>query len=107
MTNLDSVLKSRDITLPTKVHVVEAMVFPVVTYRCETVKKIESRRIDDFKLWCLRRLLSPLRTQSSNQSIPKEINPEYSLEDLMLKLQYFDRLMRRTDNGKDPDAGKD
>ena len=100
MTNLDSVLKSRDITLPTKVHVVEAMVFPVVTYRCETVKKIESRRIDDFKLWCLRRLLSPLRTQSSNQSILKEINPEYPSEGLMLKLklQYFGHVMCRADS---------
>ena len=88
--------------MPTKVHVVEAMVFPAVMYRCEswTVKKIESRRIDDFKLWCLRRLLSPLRTQSSNQSILKEINPEYPSEGLMLKLklQYFGHVMCRADS---------
>ena len=94
MTNLDSVLKSRHITLPTKVHIVEAMVFPVVMYGCEslTVKKAEHRRIDAFELWCWRRLLRVPRTaRRSNQSILKEINPKYSLEGLMLKvqLQYF------------------
>ena len=90
MTNLDSILKSRDITLPTKVHLVKAMVFPVVMYRCEswTIKKAEHRRIDAFELWCWRR---PLRVswtgRRSNQSILKEISPEYSLEGLMLKLK--------------------
>ena len=100
MTNLDSILKSRDITLSTKVRLVKAMVFPVVMYGCEswTIKKAESQRIDAFKLWCWRRLLRvPWR---SNQSILKEIGPEYSLEGLMLKLklQYFGHLMRRTDS---------
>ena len=87
MTNLDSILKSRDITLPTKVHIVKAMVFPVVMYGCEnwTIKKAECRRIDAFELWCRRRLLSVLWTaRNSNQSILKEISPEYSLEGLML-----------------------
>ena len=97
MTNLDSVLKSRDITLPTKVHLVKAMVFPVVMYRCEswTIKKAECQRIDAFELWCWRRLLRvPWTARRSNQSILKEINPEYSLEALMLKLklQYFGHL---------------
>ena len=98
MTNLDSILKSRDITLPTKVRLVKAMVFPVVMYGCEswTVKKAESRRIDAFELWCWRRLLRvPWTTRRSNQSILKEISPKYSLEGLMmkLKLQYFGHLM--------------
>ena len=98
MTNLDSVLKSRDITLPTKVCIVKAMVFPVVTYNCEswTIKKAECQRIDAFKLWCWRRLLKvPWTARRSNQSILREINPEYSLEGLMLKLklQYFGHLM--------------
>ena len=88
MRKLDSMLKSRDITLPTKVHIVKAMVFPVVTYGCEnwTIKKAERRRIDAFELWCLTRLLRVPWTARSNQSIVKEINPEYSLEGLMLKL---------------------
>ena len=103
MTNLDSVLKSRDITLLTKVHLVKAMVFPVVVYGCEswTIKKVEHRRIDVFELWCWRRLLSvPWTVRRSNQSILKEINPEYSLEGLMLKLnlQYFGHLMQRVDS---------
>ena len=97
MTNLDSLLKSRDITLPTKVHLVKAMVFPVVMYGCEcwTIKKAEHRRIDAFKLWCWRRLSRVPRTSMrSNQAILKEISPEYSLEGLMLKLklQYFGHL---------------
>ena len=100
MTNLDSVLKSRHMTLPTKVHIVKAMVFPVVMYSCEgwTIKKAECQRIDAFKLWCWRRLLKvPWTTQRSNQSILREINPDYSLEGLMLKLKlwYFGHLMRR------------
>ena len=103
MTNLDSILKSRDVTLPTKVHVVKAMVFPVVMYGCEcwTIKKAEYRRIDAFELWCWRRLLRvPWTERRSNQSIIKEISPEYSLEGLMLKLklQYFDHMMQRTDS---------
>ena len=98
MTRLDSILKSRDITLPTKVHLVKAMVFPVVMYGCEswTVKKAESQRIDIFELWCWRRLLRVSWTaRRSNQSIVKDISPEYSLEGLMLKLkcQYFGLLM--------------
>ena len=102
MTNLDSILKSRDITLPTKVHLVKAMVFPVVKYGCEswTVKKAEHRRIDAFELSCWRRLLRvPWSARRSNQSILKETSPEYSLEGLMLKLklQYFGHLMQRTD----------
>ena len=102
MTNLDSILKSRDITLPTKVHVVKAMVFPVVMYGCEswTVKKAEHQRIDAFELWCWRRLLrDPWAAMRSNQSILKEICPRFSLEGLMLKLklQYFGHLMRRVD----------
>ena len=90
MTNLDSIFKSRDITLPTKVHLVKAMVFPVVVYGCEswTVKKAERRRIDAFELWCWRRLLGvPWTARRSNQSILKEVSPEYSLEGLMLKLK--------------------
>ena len=101
MTNLDSILKSRDITLPTKVHLVKAMVFPVVMYGCEswTIKKAKSRKIDAFKLWCWRRLLKfPSTARRSNQSILKEINPEYSLEGLMLKLLYFGHLMQRADS---------
>ena len=101
MTNLDSILKSRDITLPTKVHLVNAMIFPVVTYGCEswTIKKAECRRINAFELWCRRRLLRvPWAARRSNQSILKEISPEYSLERLMLKLQYFGHLMQRTDS---------
>ena len=101
MTNLDSILKSRDITLPTKVHLVKVMVFPVVMYGCEnwTIKKAEHQRIDAFELWCWRRLLRvPWTARRSNQSILKEMNPEYSLEGLMLKLQYFGHLMRRTDS---------
>ena len=103
MTNLDSMLKSRYITLPTKVCPVKAMVFPIVTYGCEswTIKKAEHRKIDAFKLWCWRRLLRVPRTaRKSNQSILKEINSEYSLEGLMLKmkLQYFGHLMQRTDS---------
>ena len=98
MTNLNSILKSRDITLPTKVRIVKAMVFPVVLYRCEswTIKKAEHQRIDAFKLWCWSRLLKvPWTARRSDQSILKEINPEYSLEGLMLKLklQYFGHLM--------------
>ena len=103
MTNLDSILKSRDITLPTKVHLVKAMVFPVVVYGCEswTVKKAECRRIDAFELWCWRRLLRvPWTARRSNQSILEEISPGCSLEGLMLKLklQYFGHLMRRVDS---------
>ena len=103
MTNLDSILKSRDITLTTKVHLVKAMVFPVVMYGCEswTVKKAECRRIDAFKQWCWRRLLRvPWTARRSNQSILKEINPGCSLEGLMLKLklQYFVYLMQRVDS---------
>ena len=98
MTNLDSILKSRDITLPTKVHLIKAMVFPVVMYGCDswTIKKAECQRIDTFELWCWRRLLTvPWTARRSNQSILKEISPEYSLEGLMLKLklQYFGHLM--------------
>ena len=103
MTNLDSILKSRDITLPTKVHLVKAMVFPVVMYGCEswTVKKTEHRRIDVFELWCCRRLLRvPWTAKRSNQSILREISPGCSLEGLMLKLklQYFGHPMRRVDS---------
>ena len=103
MTNLDSILKSRDITLPTKVRVVKAMVFPVVMYGCEswTVKKAECRRIDAFELWCWRRLLRvPCTARRSNQPILKEISPGISLEGMMLKqkLQYFGHLMRRVDS---------
>ena len=103
MTNLDSVLKSRDTTLPTKIYVVKAMVFPVVMYGCEswTIKKTECRRIDAFKLWCWSRLLRvPWTARRSNQSILNEISPEYSLEGLMLKLKlhWFGHLMRRANS---------
>ena len=103
MTNLDSILKSRDITLPTKVHLVKAIVFPVVMYGCEirTIKKAVCQRIDAFELWCWRRLLRVLWiARRSNQSILKEVSPEYSLKGLMLKLklQYSGHLMRRTDS---------
>ena len=103
MTNLDSILKSRDVTLPSKVRLVKAMVFPVVKYGCEswTIKKAECQRIDAFELWCWRRLLRvPWTARRSNQSILKDISPEYSLEGLMLKLklQYFGYLMQRTDS---------
>ena len=103
MTNLDSILKSRDVVLPTKVHLVKAMVFPVVIYGCEswTIKKAECQRMDAFELWCWRRLLKvPWTPRRSIQSILKEISPEYSLDVLILKLrlQYFGRLMQRTDS---------
>ena len=113
MTNLDSILKSRDITLPTKVHLLKVMVFPVVMYGCDSwmIKKAEHGRIDAFELWCWRRLLRvPWTARRSNQSILKEISPEYSLEGLVLKLklQYFGHLMQRTDSlKKAPDTGKD
>ena len=113
MTNLDSILKSKDITLSTKVRLVKAMVFPVVMNGCEswTIKRAEHRRIDVFELWCWRKLLRvPWTVRRSNQSILKEISPEYSLEGLMLKLkvQYCSHLRRRTDSlQKDPDAGQD
>ena len=105
MTKLDSILKSRDITLPTKVHLVKAMVFPVVRYRCKswTIKKAEHQRIDAFELWCWRRLLRvPWTARRSNQSILKEISPGCSLEGLTLKLklQYFGHLMRRADSSE-------
>ena len=115
MTNLDTILKGRDITLPTMVCLVKAMVFPVVTYGCEswTVKEAERflpvKEIDAFELWCWRRLLRVSWTaRRSKLSILKEVSPEYSLEGLMLKLklQPFGYLMGRTDSGKDPDAGK-
>ena len=110
--NLDSIFKSRDITLPTKVHLVKAMVFPVVKYGCEiwTVKKAERQKIDAFELWCWRRLLRVLWTaRRSNQSILKEISPGCSLEGLMLKLklQYFGHLMRRADSLEKTQAGRD
>ena len=103
MTNLGSILKSRDITLPTKVRIIKAMIFPVVMYRCEswTIKKAERWRIDAFELWCWRKCLRvPWTARTSNQSIVKEISPEYSLEGLMLKLklQYFGHLMWRTNS---------
>ena len=112
MTKLDSILKSRDITLSTKVRIVKAMVFPVVIYGCEswTIKKAERQSIDAFEPWCWRRLLRvPWTARRSNQSILKEIGPEYSLEGLMLKLklQYFGYLMQRTDSfEKTPMPGK-
>ena len=114
MTNLDSIFKSRDITLPTKVRLVKAMIFPVVVYGCESwssmdvIKKAEHQRIDVFELWCWRRLLRvPWTARRSNQSILKEISPGISLEGMMLKLklQYFGHLMQRV--GKDSDAGRD
>ena len=113
MTNLDSILKSRDIILPTQIHLVKAMVFPVVTYGCEswTIKKAERRRIDAFELWCWRRFLSiPWTARSSNQSILKEISPGYSLEGLMLKLKLhilWPPDVKSWFIGKDPDAGTD
>ena len=111
MTNLDSVLKRRDITLLTKVCIVKAMVFPVVVYGCEswTIKKAERQRIDASELWCWRRFLRVPWTTRSNQSILKEISPEYSLEGLMLKLklQYFGQLMQKSDSLENTDAGKD
>ena len=112
MTNLDNVVKSRDLTLPTKVHINKAMVFPVVMYGCErwTITKAELWRIDAFELWCWRRLLRvPWTARRANQSILKEISAEYSLEGLMLKLklQYFGHVMRRADSlGKTPMLGK-
>ena len=105
MTNVDSILKSRDITLPTKVHLVKAMVFPVVMYGCEswTIKKAECQRVDVFELWCWRRLLRvPWTARRSNQSILKATSPKYSLEGLKLKLQYFGYLMQRTDSLEKP-----
>ena len=112
MTNLDNILKSKDITLPTNVCQVKAMVFPVVMYGCEswTIKKAEHRRIDASDLWRWRRLFRvPWTARRSNQSILEEISPEYSLEGLILnlKLLYFGHLMQRADSSKDPDAGKD
>ena len=112
MTNLDSILKSREITLATKVHLVKAMVFPVVMYGCEswTIKKAEHWRIDAFELWCWRRLLRvPWTARRSNQSILKEISPGISLEGMMLKLklQYSGHLMRRVDPLEKTDAGRD
>ena len=113
MTNIDSTLKSRGITLPTKVHLIKAMVFPLVMYGCEswTVKEAECQRIDAFELWCWRRLLRvPWTARRSNQSILKEISPEYSLEGLMLKLklQYFGHLTQRANSlEKTLNAGKD
>ena len=112
MTNLDSILKRRDITFPTKVHLVKAMVFPTVMYGCEnwTIKKAEHQRIDAFELWCWRRLLRvPSTARRSNQSILKKISPEYTLEGLMLKLklQYSGHLMGRADSFVKTDAVKD
>ena len=101
MTSLDSILKNRDMTLPTKVHLVKAIVFPVVMCGCEswTIKKAERQRIDAFELWCWRRLLRvPSTIRRFNQSLLKEISPEYSLERLMLKMQYSEHLMRRPDS---------
>ena len=112
MTNHDSILKSRDITLPTKVHLVKATVFPIVMYRSEswTIKKAEHQRIDAFELWCWRRLLRVhWIARRSNQSILEEISPRISLEGMMLKLklQYFGHLMRRVDSLEKTDAGRD
>ena len=113
LTNLDSVLKIKDVTLLTKICIVKAMVFPVVTYGCEswTIKKTKCQRIDAFELWCWRRLLRvPWTVRRSNQSVLKEIDPEYSLEGLMLKLtlQHFGHLMANSRlTGKDPHSGKD
>ena len=110
MTNLDSILKSRDIVLLTKVHLVKAMVFPVIMYGCDswTIKKGEHQSIDAFELWCWRRLFRvPWTARRPNQSIVKKVSPEYSLERLMLTLQYFDHLMQRTDSlGKTLMLGK-
>ena len=110
MTNLDSIFKSRDITLPTKVSIVKTMVFPVVMCRCEswTIKKAEHQIIDAFELWCWGRLLRvPWTVRRSNQSILEEISPEYSLEELMLKLHYFGHDAKGQLIGRDSDAGKD
>ena len=112
MTNLDSIFKSRDITLPTKVRLVKTMVFPVVMYGCESwnIKEAKHRRIDAFELWCWRRLLRvPWTARRSNQSILKEVGPECSLEGMMLKLklQYFGHLMRRANSLEKTDAGND
>ena len=110
MTNLDSIFKSRDITLPTMLCLVKAMVFPVVMYGCEswTVKKAERRRIDASELWCWRRLLRvPWTARRSNQPIVKETSPGCSLEGLMLQLQFFDHYVKSCLIGKDPDAGRD
>ena len=110
ITHLDNVLKSRDISLPTKVCIVKAMAFPIVTYKCErrTIMKAEHQIIDAFKLWCWRRLLRvPWTASLSNQSILKEMNPEYSLEGLMLKLQYFGHLIRKINSLEKTDPGKD
>ena len=110
MINLDSILESRDIALPTKVHPVKAMVFPVVMYGCEswTIKKAECRRIDAFELSCWTRLLKvPWAARRSNQSILKEISPEYSLKGMMLELQYFDYMMQSTDSLEKTHAGED
>ena len=112
MTNIDSILKSRDITLPTKVQIIKAIVFPIVMYGCESwiIRKVECGRTNALKLWCWGRLLRvPWIARRSNQSIPKEINPEYSLEGLMLKLklQYFGTLMWRADSFEKTDAEKD
>ena len=111
MTNLDSISKSRDITLPTRVHLVKAMIFPLVMYGCESwaIKKAEHRRIDAFKLWCWRRLFRvPWTARRSNWSVLKEISSEYSFEGLMLKLklQHFGHLMQRTDSLEKPMLGK-
>ena len=105
MTNLDSILKSRGITLLTKVHTIKAIIFPVVIHRCKswTMKKAEHQRIDAFELWCWRRLMrAPWTARRSSQFILKEINPEYSLEGLMLKLQYFGHLIQRASSVKRP-----
>ena len=110
MTDLKSVLRNRDITLLIKVHILKAMAFLVVMYGCEswTIKKAKCQGIDTFELWCWRRLLRVSWTaRRSNQSILKEINPEYSLEGMILKLQYFGHHMGRSNSRKDPDAGKD
>ena len=110
MTNLDSILKSRDVTLPIKVHLVKAMFFPVVMYGCEswTIKKAECRTIDAFEMWCWRKVLRvPWAAMRSNQSILNEISPEYSLEGLMLKLKLWPPDAKSWIIGKDPDAGKD
>ena len=109
MTNLDSILKSKDITLLTKVRIIKGMVFPVVMYGCEswTIKMAERQRIDAFKLWCWRRFLRVPWTARSNQLILKEINPEYSFKGLMLKLQYFGHLIQRASSLEVSDVGKD
>ena len=110
MTSLGSILKSRDITLPTKIRIVKAMIFPIVMYGCEswTIKKAEHQRIDAYVLWCWRRLLRvPSTAKRSNWSILKEINPEYSLEGLTLKLQYFGHLMERANSLEETPMWKD